>query len=1001
MNERPNFYRLLDIDPTVEDEAIIAKTIQDKRRRWSTDAAQGSPNARRKARTYLDQIGEIERVMGDQEERRKEAAAARKLLKEARKASFERLDQMIDILRAGGTCTSDDVKKIMAALGGAISEKDVIGRLRERGLTVERAGESGPGSKPSDKPCLDSTRMAQLRPSLALLGVKNLYDFLEKNRRASARSLKEHADQLNRRLISDGHSDPFSNARKELCGSCMAIFASDADKQKYDNALAFEAMEEMRGNIDLAGSKNNYLTIEQQDVLVEQARKRGVDAADARAFLGTIAATRKWGMQSATKLPSENRRQCGHCLALAKDPKAAHCSECGFSLTIECPRCSKVVPTQYAACTSCGFHIGDWEWIKLEVDKADRLIRERQVDEASKQLKVLLRSWPGWKMVQARLDDAERLIKERQSDRGKLDGLIWGARLFEAQTEAERFERKWGTRDIATQSSRIAEGIARAGRAFDEGQRRRAEGKIEEAILQYRSALTVCVDYDLARKAMALVPPMPPKSLAIVAQGRGFQLRWNAGDKTAERYVVVRKARAAPAHAQDGIRRETFDTTDIDPDVQEGVPWHYAVFSCRDGVSSTSAARSGPHLRVAPVQQLSALAGDGQVKLTWILPNGAVGVEVWRRQGSAPDRSGLGVRLSASRESMQDSGLANDVTLGYLVVPLFEDPHRPGGFVQGAGTQCVAIPTAPPAAIIDLRLVREHGVVQLSWTAPSADVQVHIRQLQMAPDYQVGAILTKAQADALGTPVVATTRGSTQVRAFGVAELWFVPLTVKAMIAVVGKPASIALLDGFRNLTADHDSRDIHLTWEWPLGTSHAAVCYRYDRYPISPNDADVIRQDVTMAQYQRERMFTLRRVERRPHYFALFAVTPDRRLHSDPVTRLVQMRKPRQVRYRIVSPQSFWARLTGEARQLELEMSGSGHLPETVLVAKPRVVPTGPEDGEKIMCLPEMELAGTYRVRIPDVSTRSGNLAKLFFTNARHSDEIRLVSGSLNKLKL
>jgi hypothetical protein len=1002
MEERPNYYVLLDLDPKIEDAAVIAKAIRDKKRRWSTESAQGSANARRKARTYLDKIGEIERVMGDKESRREEAADARRRIKEAQRASFVQLDQMIDVLPAGSTCTSDDVAKLVKGLSGRLSEQIVTTRLRERGITIEAAGNAGPASTGSATPCLDSTRMAQLRPNLELLSVKDLYDFLAMNPNSSTRSLKEHADQMSRKLITDGGSDPLSNAKKELCGSCMAIFGSDAEKQKYDNALAFEAMEGLRGTIDLAGSKNSYLTIEQQDVLLQQARQRRVSPADARAFLEKIARERRWGIQGVTKLPSEELRQCGNCLALAKSPKASHCNECGHSLTIECPRCSNVVPTEDAACVKCGFPIGDWSWIKVEVDKADKLIRDLHVDEAAKQLKTLLHRWPGWKAVQSRLEDTERHIKERQKERTKLADLVRRNKFLEAQGEAERFRRKWGKEDISTQTSAIADGIARARKAFDEGEHRRLEGKSEQAVALYRSALTICADYDAAHKAMALIPPLAPKNLVVIAEGRGFQIRWESGDKTVDGYAVVRKALSAPTDAKDGMHRLAFsDVTGTDPDVQEGVPWHYAVFSRRDGIFSTSAARSGPHVRVAPVHQLSALAGDGQIKITWTMPNGAVGVEVWRRQGSAPDRPGLGTQLPTSRDSLHDLGLPNDAAVGYLVVPLFEDPRRPGRRIHGPGTSCVATPTTPPPPVTDLRSGREHGGVRLTWSPPTPQAQVQVRQLKTAPNLQVGTVLTKEQADAWGAPVLAATKGLARVRMPSMVEYWFVPLTVKATIAVVGKPISVALVDGLQELAVDHDGRDVHLRWEWPSGATQVAVCHSYDHYPTTPNDRDAIRQDVTLDQYKREGMFTMRQVERRPHYLALFAVTPDGRLHSESLTRLVPMGQSREVRYRIVSSKNVFARFIRGARQRQLEMNGFGHLPETVLVAKPRVVPTGPDDGEKLMHLPEMELAGTYRVPIPTILANSGNVAKLFFINARDVDEIRLISGPLHELKL
>jgi hypothetical protein len=998
MDERPNFYLLLELDAKVEDAAAIAKAILAKKQSWSKQSL-GNPALAGAAKANLARIPEIERVLSDPEARRNEATEALRQLKILRQKGLAEVDRAIAVLR-GGSCTNDDIAKLVKLVNGNVTEAEVAKRVRAAGISVESTGAAA-GPAAAVKPRLDAARMDQMRPDLERAGAKTLYEFLGMVPRSSAQSLRECADQRNRELQNIGKVDAATNTAKALCGQCMAIFINEENKQKYDNSLAIEAMHSMRPLIELVGGSSNYLTVEQQDELVRQARKNGVDVEDARTYIVGVATSRKWRLQRAVTLPSGELQQCGRCSALAK-PNATHCAECGAPLSIECPRCSKTVKTEYPACINCGFHIGDWDLIKAKLDAARVLIRDGQIDESAKQLKVLLHKQPGLKALQVVLDEAERLIKERQAERAGLDDLVRQSKLFQTQSEAEKFRRKWQSKDVERLLSSITDGIARATAAFRDGERRRSEGKSEEAIVRYREAIGICADYDAARKAMALIAPHPPKDLVVEPQGSGFHLRWVGRDKTIDSYVVVRKARAAPNDIKDGVHTHSLtDTVYTDRDVPEGVPWHYAVFSCRDGVSSAGAARGGPCLRVAPVQKLSALSGAGEVKLTWSLPNGAVRVEVWRRQGSAPDRRGLGTQLSPAREHLHDTGLPNDLAQGYFIVPVFEDPRRVGEMIYGPGTACQAIPTAPPAPILDLTYQRETGGVRLNWTPPAGPAQVQIQQLNMAPNLSVGTILTKAQADSLGTPVLAASPGSAQVRLPGVVETWFVPLTVKATIAVVGKHVSIALVEGLHSLTVDHDSRDIHLSWKWPPGATRAAVCYSYDAYPKAPDGGGTIRQEITLNEYKRNGMFTMRGVERRAHYFSLFATTTDGRLHSEPLTRLVQMGQSREVRYRIISPKSFFARLTGRASKPELEMKGFGHMPETILVAKPRVVPRGPDDGEKLLHIPEMELAGTCRVPIPRTQASSGNVVKLFFVNGSHVEEIKLISGPLHELKL
>ena len=76
-------------------------------------------------------------------------------------------------------------------------------------------------------------------------------------------------------------------------------------------------MDGLKNQLEQAGS-DSFLTREEMDLLIQQARKRGVSAEDARAYIEDYAANRKWGMQrEASELPSESLKLCGACGALA------------------------------------------------------------------------------------------------------------------------------------------------------------------------------------------------------------------------------------------------------------------------------------------------------------------------------------------------------------------------------------------------------------------------------------------------------------------------------------------------------------------------------------------------------------------------------------------------------------------------------------------------------------------------------------------------------------
>ena len=81
----------------------------------------------------------------------------------------------------------------------------------------------------------------------------------------------------------------------------------------------------------------------------------------------------------------------------------------------------------------------------------------------------------------------------------------------------------------------------------------------------------------------------------------------------------------------------------IDPDVEPGKLWHYAVFSVRSGKASHTAARLGPFVVTRDVDDLRAEASDGQITLRWKWPPNARRIEIaaagrgaaWHRPGVA------------------------------------------------------------------------------------------------------------------------------------------------------------------------------------------------------------------------------------------------------------------------------------------------------------------------------------------------------------------------------
>jgi hypothetical protein len=301
MPERPNYYLLLDLDPSVDDWAVIEKRLQEKRRQWSTEKTMGNPASQRRAGHYLSIVKDIEETLKNVGGRAQEAREARKQQEQERQAKLIELDEFIRILKASGLCTLEQMKQLSKGLSRWVSEKEIESRIRKAGIPIAEAkrGTIGPFRER-----IDQTVASRIHANLAVSRHTDLYDFLGLNPQSSFRSLRERATEINNEILRIGKTDPLSSAHKELAGICLAVFREEKEKEKYDNARAVEAMSQLKGMIELAGQDSCFISLRAMDELLRQSGERGVKLDDARFFIEDYARKRKWVVQPAERIAS-------------------------------------------------------------------------------------------------------------------------------------------------------------------------------------------------------------------------------------------------------------------------------------------------------------------------------------------------------------------------------------------------------------------------------------------------------------------------------------------------------------------------------------------------------------------------------------------------------------------------------------------------------------------------------------------------------------------------
>lgn len=995
MPEHPNFYALLDLDPSVEDWTAIQARLEEKRRTWSSEKTMGNPRAKRTADRNLSLLREMAAVLATPEGRLAQRDEARRLAEQARQARFAEVDEAVAVFRSGGeTYTEAQLALLARRFAGTLSGAEVEQRLRTHGLRPAPA--EGARRTPRARERIGEEDASIVRRNLQHLGVATLYEFLELAPQSSPAALRDGAAALYQENQRRGRTDADASARNELAGLCSKLFADEAGKARYDSFLAVEAMEALRPNIDLAGS-DGFITEQELDALVRQGRQRGVSPDEARAYVEEYAAKRKCRVQAGAKLPSEALRQCGACAALAL-PGARNCAKCGRPLEVECPRCGAATPTQNAACERCGAHVGDAALVQALLREGERLAGEGRVAEGLERFDRALHYWPGWGPAAEARERAGARQRVREAALRPVEELAAARRLCEAERELERFVRAYGAGGTEALARRVRDGRERAQAAYEGGRQAAARGDGEAALEAYESALALCADLEPARLAAAAHPPPPPGPLAVHAVAGGFHLAWGAAPSARPlAYRVVRTADAAPAGAEDGTALpETagLAATDAAP---EGTPVHYAVYSVRGGVVSAHAAQSGPHLRMAEVRALAAVGGDGEVVLRWRRPGGCRRVEVWARPGAPPARAGEGELRVVPGDELHETGLRNGEARGYRVVAVYDDPAAPGRELRTAGVTATAAPAAPAPPVMDLACTREGRTVHLAWTpVPGAGVQ--IRQAERLPPFTPGQVIAADDAGRFGTLVARAGAGGAQATLSGQGRTYFVPLSVVAGTATVGRAAEVTTLDPVGALAARRTGGGIALTWEWPAGVDEVVVAYAHDRYPAGPADGGAARTTVSRAQYEAARGWELRGVERRRHYFSVFARAPGQELHAAPAHALESMGEEVAVRYRV---KTQWLR-----RNAWLELQGGGpatlDLPPLLLVGRPGAVPIDPRDGQTLADIPAARLeSGRATIPVPAQFCGSGQYVRLFFRDPADAREIRLLPAEKEQLRL
>ncbi len=1006
MGNRPNFFKMLRLDPGEMNQNVIEKCIQDKKNecnRIRSDAPQAKIREANAFRIYEE---EIRRVLGDKHLRDIEAAERRKQIKDEER----QLDGMLRMLKSRGSYTPRDIKNITSKLT-EFDEATVEGRIKRAGILLESKGNQ---KKPEaiERPKTSDAEAQGIENDLLGLQLNSLYEFLEQktSKKSSQTQLRAAYDAKKLALEKMVRGQDKHKVWSALLAHVNTHLLDPVNKERYDNYLDDRELKAVVNFIKLRAGDSKLLTEEAVNDIVREAHVPNVTAERTIQFIEQwVARTNGWTLLTTSGVTAANLLTCGFCGVLAQESRQSKCQDCGRPLRMACPNrdCKASVATECECCPQCGCTTGDAPYVedlvrlaRAHLDRDD----EASLQEVQSLTLQILAVWPNYQVGTELAAEVKRIRIERDSkkrareqklekDFSILNSLLSKRRLLAADRMAQQLKIEGMEIDAAT-LRQIAQGLGAAKKARQDALEMIASGRTEDAVDKLYEAIAICDDYDEARIALASSPPMSPTKLLVEPRGYHNRLIWQVpAVKPNTSYVVIRKENGLPDGKNDGEKlAEVTGTRFDDTTVEFGRVYYYAVYATRGRVCSVDAALSKAVLRPGKLQGLAATGINGEVNLRWILPYGCKQVRITREPGES-------TRIFAGSEFC-DRGLEIGQTYQYSVVPLYDHPETGQRLaIRGEEERFDVIISRKPLPVMDLKSSLKDDQIFISWTPPAVG-KVEIRISKTEPSVQQGDLISLAEITSIGSRIQDNGNGEARSRLPESGQAYVVPLTVEGTTAIVGKWDLVANLPEVENLKSRHRvSGQIELTWDWPPGIDvvHVKTVRVLDNKELA--SIEMTRQ----AYARNENTCKVSYASTNVYSFTVSTKSHSGGLLSRGVTVTESLGKEIRIHYRVVSKKQRWFTFGTSRIQLNCDEPINACLQNVIIVGRPDRLPTGIADGETIATFPKVELKGTgLNLPIPDNRGFLGKLyLKLFLRDPDLHPGIRLVPAARNHLIL
>ncbi len=392
--QRENYFILLEIDPKAPwSDEKFEKTLKQKRAEWT---AKSKLPRRRGAqyREYLALVSEIKKIMGDPDQRAKEAEMAKNSQQETPgQVEQEKLIREIDLISSKGFIKEPEIQGLVRKYQKYVPESFVRDEINRKNIQINQDVDE---SSLENLETLDKTQLKRIKGHLETLGCQNIYEFLEVSKTTvNSKDIIEKANIKIEESYKSGQQNTKTEAQRRLGIESKNIFATEKNRRLYDNYLELEQYEIIKENIQSIAqiSDDKILYAEQFAEILKIAQSSGIENVEkARKVIIKYAKEKNLSPEVIDIEIFKQKISCPQCNTI-NDRSQQKCSNCGCSLRIQCPSCNLVSAITDKACSQCSFPIGNEPNVRNYLKEARRLIDDKLYEEGLTYLSFARQEW--------------------------------------------------------------------------------------------------------------------------------------------------------------------------------------------------------------------------------------------------------------------------------------------------------------------------------------------------------------------------------------------------------------------------------------------------------------------------------------------------------------------------------------------------------------------------------------------------------------------------------